>query len=465
MAFEGRHRFPRTIVLIVVLPLVLFSLGSCSGRGAGETSPNIVLISIDALRADHLSCYGHSRNTSPNIDAFAAKSTLYGRAVAASPWTLPSYASLLTGLYPFEHGAHRFHGYRENAPNSYRLREAHVTLAEALRDEGYCTAAFLANRVMLSRWTRLNQGFEVYFRDDVAAETLNKRIFAWLERRREEPFFLLINYMDTHTPYNARPFPGLLDGPCEAFSWEFYLKVHNEVLAATPPLPRQWLNILVDQYDVSIAHADQAVGQLLQHLKALRLDGRTLIVLTSDHGEYFGEHRLMEHGKDVYEEAVWVPLIVRKPGQTAGEQVDRVVSLTAVPQIVFSQLPQATAARLRKRFPSRADDGAVISEIYFCAQRDLYHPRWGHRFKRIRTAIFDWPYKFIHSTDGAHELYHLEEDPQERNNLAQADEERAAALAERLKAIKAGSETILPGEALAAPSPEEVEQMRALGYL
>jgi len=154
--------------------------------------PNVIFIVPDTLRADHLGCYGYKRNTSPTTDAFAKKAILYTRAFASSPWTVPTHASFFTGRYPFEHGAHTFKVAKpKNNVNS--LHKKSLTLAEVFKEEGYDTAAFVANAAYLSTRWQLNQGFDTYHVGRVRAATLNKHIFEWLDIHAENHFFLFIN--------------------------------------------------------------------------------------------------------------------------------------------------------------------------------------------------------------------------------------------------------------------------------
>ncbi len=152
-------------------------------------------------------------------------------------------------------------------------------------------------------------------------------------------------------------------------------------------------------------------------MKALEIYDNTLIVLTSDHGEYFGEHLLVEHSKDIYMEATHVPLIIKYPGQLEGSVSDLVISSVDIPGMILDQLPAEVAKPYLDRFPARPGNHPVLIENYYTRTGDLWNRRWGHRFRRVRRAIIDWPYKVIRSSDGAHELYDLSVDIAESNNL------------------------------------------------
>lgn len=426
--------------------------------------PNIVLIVIDTLRADHLSCYGYHRRTSPWIDLFAQRASFHTRSVASSPWTLPTHASLFTGKYPFEHGAHTFKLGSDKVLEP-PLSTRYLTLAEALKAEGYQTGAVVANPTYLRRRFSLHQGFETYQVKRLHADELNKRVFEWLEGHYTQPFFLFINYMDTHSPYNTRPRQGLLDKPLRD-SQAYISWMYAWVMSGKRTVPERLVQSVTDQYDTAVANVDEQVGALLAWLAGRDLFHNTFIVLTSDHGEYLGEHSLVEHSKDIYEEAVWVPLITKEPGQYAGRVIDRLVSSTDIPHMILSELPEDIAERYAGTFSNEGGDHPVISENYYTRGKDLFHKEWGHRFDRVRTAMYQWPHKFIRSSDGNHELYNLAEDPRESANLAKREQETATLLAQKLEKFEASRERAEPAT-LEMPdlTEEERRDMEALGYL
>ncbi len=448
-------------IALGIASLAAAILAGCSA-GSEDGARNVVLVTIDTLRADHLGSYGYERPTSPHFDALAERSTLFTRALASAPWTLPSHASLFTGLDPHAHGAvsvldasHPF--------NARPLDRAHTTLAEALRAEGFRTGAFVANDVFLGRRTRLDQGFETYAIHREPGLRLNQRIADWLDQDDPRPFFLFVNYMDCHRPYNTRSRRPVVDPPAENDP-ALLDELKDAVMGGDGGIPTELARRVVAQYDTGIANADAALGQLLARLDERGVDDSTLVVVTSDHGEYFGEHRLVEHSKDVYQEALHVPLLVREAGQRAPGRDDRVVTSADVPHLVLDGLPREIGARARARLAPRGADPPALTENYFSRAGDLKHPVWGERFRRVRRAVVDWPLKYIESSDGAHELYDLEADPLELRNLVQTrpeDAERlAATLADRVGPMA------LPAPAPAEDlTPAERAALRELGYL
>jgi arylsulfatase A-like enzyme len=451
------HERSAALVAIVV------TLMACGSPDRSDQPPNIVLVTFDTLRADHLGCYGYDRDTSPHIDTFSQTATRYTRAMASSPWTIPTHASLFTGRDPFEHGA-RSVEIEVPVDNVSPLDEGAVTLAEALAEEGYRTAAFVANAGFLGRRWQMDQGFGLYHAERMFSSKLNRRVFEWLDTADERPFFLFVNYIDTHRPYNAAHRPGFSRALPTADSEELVERLRDMVMGEDAEVPPELVAQVIEQYDTAIANVDEQFGALVDRLERLGLADNTLVVATSDHGEYFGEHLLVEHSKDLYQPVISIPLLIRSPGQRTGEVVNRVTSSVDVPGLIFAEFPDEIAARQARRFTNLPGNHPVISEIYYTRPNDLFHPVWGHRFDRIRRALYEWPHKYIHSSDGDHELFDLVEDPAESRNLIREQPERSARLARRLQALLASR-----SHASAAPAPEElsteeIEELRALGY-
>jgi len=284
------------IVLLIVGGCLLFQR---------NRPPNVMLVVLDAVRADALSSYGYERETTPFIDTLASKGLVYSRAYSPSSWTMPSHASIFTGQTPYEHGCHHVHAY---------LVDRHNTLAEALRDRGYVTAAFNANPV-ISKDNNLLQGFETI--DEVwrthdpskldyrGSEYTNEQVKAWIARTKE-PWFVFINYMDAHNPYwppveyRNRYLRGDL-GPIASLANINNMSVLSGKLKLAPGDYRQLRNL----YDGSISYLDYIVSDLMSAVNKRT----TLVIITSDHGEAFGEHGHFTHNSLLYRELLHVPLI------------------------------------------------------------------------------------------------------------------------------------------------------------
>ena len=438
----------------------------------------MVLAVLDTVRADHLSCYGYPRPTTPAIDALAEVGDRYLVARSTSSWTLPSHASMLTGLYPFHHGADA----RLDPPtglvhDSVPLAPGFATLAEALALEGYQTAAVVANGGYLDKRFGLDQGFDEYSQKTGSAPRrgpdVNQKAIEILERRDPaRPFFLLLNYMDAHRPYNVDPLPPERAAALPEPDPENPQGLLNELVMAVleeddPPEPELVARVIT-QYDYGIAHGDLAIGALIEWLQAAGEWDDTLFILTSDHGEYLSEHDLVEHSKDIYEEGLRVPLVVHRPGQSRGRVIEEPLSLVEIPCLVLAALPRAAAERLASAFPCGAQSEGAFAEIRYTRPKDL-NAEYGARFRRERTAIYLGSHKLIRSTDGQHELYDLERDPRETTNLFRSGEELSDGLLAEITALRERADRgLLDAAPVGDPGLEpalDLDELRELGYL
>ncbi|MFH1277427.1 MAG: sulfatase [Candidatus Eisenbacteria bacterium] len=317
------RRFPFTLL---ALPFLL----SCGGRPA---APNILLVVIDTMRADHLGCYGYGRPTSPAIDRIAAEGVRYENAYTSAPWTLPAVASLMTGTRPWEHGA----------VNDYLAPRPDLsTLGGLLGEAGYETAAFVSH-IYTSRVYGFDAGFDRFedFRIaegyvfDQGLEPRAERVIGeavrWLEGRdRSKPFFLWIHLFDPHWEYGApEPYRAMFDpdydGPVDGTyrTIERYLE-HDSLMA-----PRD-LEHLIALYDGEVRYADAWIDTLVRRLEKSGDWGRTVAVVTGDHGEEFQEHRSLGHSFTFYDEVLRVPLVFRDPEGPAGAELRTPVGLVDI---------------------------------------------------------------------------------------------------------------------------------------
>jgi len=451
---------------------------------------NVILIVLDALRRDRLSCYGYHRTTTPRIDAFAEDAVRYERAVAPSSWTLPTHASIFTGLYPCAHRAHRggltfdTDWISELLPEPVLSDEA-VTLAELLLEAGYDTAAITANAAYMHRSFGLDQGF-LYFDDrrpmtlryrtlgyqlwrlafpdhyrqrnhpSRRAGTITDEAIAWLRRHQSRRFFLFLNYMDPHEPYNPLPpfdrmFPGRRPGVREP---------REAVMSGSRPITPEEYGDLVARYDGSVASMDRHIGRLLDYCRDAGLSRNTAVIITSDHGQSLGEHRHLYHGSTLYESELAVPLIMRIPGGSPRIEPDLFSLVDLFP--VLLELVGVPAPPDTRPGTMEAAVHAPMAELHPNPRRIK---DYGDRFDRTLRAVYLENYKCILSDAGPAEVYDLVADPDETDNIAsrRADivAEAGAMVARVLEALAAeGTE----GPALSG-SEDMIERLKAVGYI
>ncbi len=436
--------------------------------------PNVLLISLDTVRRDHLSCYGYPRPTTPHIDAVAETGLLFTRAVAVSNWTLPTHASMLTGLYPRSHGAHYVKAGEESAVSEVSMAELAPscrTLAEILDDAGYRTGAIVANSYFLQPKLGLNQGFHhydfrqagppIYYR---RAEEITDAALLWLAEQ-PSPFFLFLNYMDAHAPYLPPPpydrrFASLPDhdGMQRRFgSWKAFNERTARVNQSGEPLSAEEAAFFRDQYDGELAYADAQVGRLLAWLRDRDRYGETLIVVTSDHGEAFGEHGVAGHGVTLYEHQLAIPLIVKPPfGQTA-ERIDSRVSQVDIFPTVLAMLGLA--------IPETTQGASLLDR----RPRDRFAQKCSKRDGRWSLVVYRDAMKYL-TREGASrsqvELYDLGRDPMEFDDLSDADASAREAFEDSLRRWLARTRPVPRADPSEVGfSESEKEALRALGYV
>ena len=406
---------------------------------------NVLLIILDTVRAANLGLYGYPRPTTPELQRLAASSTVFERAVAPSPWTLPSHASLFTGLPASELSASWL------TP----LDAGHRTLAETFRAQGYETAGFVANLIFGTWETGLDRGFiryedfpisagqivmnsalgrfvagrwklrEFIGSDEVLgrknAQRINEDFLRWVGRSRERPFLAFLNYYDAHDPYL----------PPDNFYEKF--AGHKRANQLSPlrriPVPERRrgvssaaLKIELDSYDASLAYLDDSLGQLFRELERRGLLANTLVVVTADHGEEFGEHGLWYHGNSLYFNALHVPLLMRLPGRVPeAQRVQPEVSLTdlAATIVETAGLPKSAAfpgSSLARFWQNEASDGPVISSV----RKGVRLPAWYPISTGDMVSVVEHGKHYIRAATGREELFDIVTDPREAHDLVRS---------------------------------------------
>ncbi len=407
---------PMRRVILGLAAAVVFGCGRA--RTESVARPPVVVISIDTLRSDHLPAYGYRGVRTPAIDALARDAIVFEHAYSHSPLTLPSHASILTGLLPAGTGI------RDNA--GFRLDPNRATLAEVLKQNGYATGAAVSAYVLRAD-TGINRGFD-FFDDRIVqradqslggiqrngAETANAA-GEWLATHAAQPFFLLLHLYEPHAPYDAP----------EPYRSQF------------------------QPYDAEIASADAIVGRFLDGLKARGLYDQALIVLLSDHGEGLGEHGEDEHGIFLYRESIQVPLMVKLPHSARASRVSETVGLRDLMPAILDELQIALPQGLESRPIFReVTPRPVYSETFY--------PRLHFGWSDLHSLI-DGAKHFIQAPRP--ELYDLASDPGETTNLLERDRRTYAAMKQAIAPM------IVPAASPSAIAPEEAAKLAALGYI
>jgi arylsulfatase A-like enzyme/Tfp pilus assembly protein PilF len=404
------------------------------GRWPGARPRNLLVVTLDTLRADRLGSYGYAAALTPRLDALAARGLRFAQATTVVPLTLPAHSSLFTGTFPARHGV------RDNG--GFYLPDEQVTLAEVLKGQGYRTGGFVSAFVLDGRWG-IGQGFERYFDDfDLSkfekapgmdaiqrpgAETVD-RALAWLAEDPARPFFAWVHLYDAHAPYE----------PPERFAARFPATASGA-------------------YDGEIAEVDAQLGRLLD---ALTADGRlrdTVVVALADHGEMLGEHGEQTHGFFVYDAALRIPLIVAGPSVPARVVSDQVRIVDVLPTVLDL---------LGQRAPAAVQGTSLLplargEPLPLLAIGESWYPRYHYGWSEL-VSIQDGRYKLIRAP--RRELFDLQADPRETTNLADRDPARADAMTGALARLLAQH----GGQAAHKPAQidgETAEKLAALGYL
>ena len=467
------------------------SVEAASTALAGRDRPNILLIVMDTVQADHLGVYGYERDTTPNLRELAHDSTVYAEAMSASDITLTSHASLFTGMYPSWHGAYCD---PQNAAYGRALSSAYPTIAELLRKGGYQTNGVAANLYLRADFG-LERGFDRFdiprpvpvlaaendfmLRHGVRrglslvfdtaqfdrlyamGEDINEALFAELSNPSKigAPVFTFVNYMDAHFPYlPPAPYDARYPGRRPRMTQDD-LEDEQKVLITGQSGAGDYRPHCVSQYDGGIAYEDRQIGDVVKWLKRRGAYDNTMIVVTSDHGEAFGERNRVGHANSAYQNLLHVALMVKYPHQARRGTEDRPVSLTDVAPTILEAAGIAAPGAMQGRSLTATAEREIYSETFPCP---VAHPPDCPHGCTAR-AIYAWPYKFITSSNGRRELFDLSGDPAEHRNLYIRQAERAAQLSERLAVWMKG----MPQQSHETHTlaPEDLRRLKSLGYV
>ncbi len=433
----GLTRLAFCVPLFGVVPFIYGTDSRYGGGIAADTpaaagAPNIVLLVMDTVRGESLGLGGYERDTSPNLDRLAQRGILFTRAIAPSPWTLPTHASMFTGQWPHATGVAWNQGMSEGLP----------TVAEALQEQGYARGGFVANKDVAGRGTGLERGFDRYVDHPRSFKTwltssvvmrrlirrltafgdapnrklapeVNEEFLGWLDELDEGPFFAFLNYFDAHGPYELhRDF-------LQGFTTENRSLVfdgNGGELPARGSVARE-----IDSYDSAIRLIDHSIGTLMSELEARGLLANTVFIVTSDHGEHLGDHGLMGHGNSLYSQLILVPLLLAGPPLATGAMsIDSPVSLRDVGATILWLAggdPSAFAGESLSRFWNGSDPPLqpVLSRV---VQRPNAGFSAGPSERGEMWALVEGTLHYISNGDGQEELYDLAVDPRGRRDLA-----------------------------------------------
>jgi arylsulfatase len=452
-----------------LLPLAV-CLGLLGCRSGVDTAgyPNIVLVTLDTTRADHLGTYGYFRDTSPRIDAFAEQSIVFENAIAPMATTLPTHVSILTGTYPLEHGvlANVMHGGRRFVPAA-GLR----SFAMLCRKQGYHTAAFVS-AAPLKRDSGIQVGFEIFDEPEESAaersggETTDAAL-RWLAGPKAGPFLLWVHYYDAHWPFAA---PAPYDGRYRTdATLERYIAERRIAAASSREgVGREEARPALNAYDAELRYQDFQVGRLLDALRARHDWDRTAVVLVGDHGEGLSQHGHAAHG-GTWNEQLRSPLLIRAPGHAPRRLAEPISLVDTLPTLLGLLDAPALEGLLEQASGRDVLAGGIEFEAVLSQDTARPSKAGAYRFALTSTR---WKYFQIHDAEQiSEELYDLEADPFELTDVSRQHPETTQRL--RAELVAQLEEQTKRAEQLGggnrpqtrATDPSILEQLRALGYL
>lgn len=455
--------------------------------------PNVILIVVDTLRADHLSSYGYHRPTSPRLDEFIRDSVKFENCISPANWTPPGHASIFTGRFPISHGAHKVLLDRNpEYPICFPLEEAELTIAEILAESGYRTAAVVGNFVFVTRALGLDQGFQFWFAtpprkptpmllslvlkfefvnasrflvDPVPyrrASDIKEISLKWIRQFGDRPFFLFVNFMDPHHPYSPpNPWADSFASANPNSSLENYPDGIRKGLTELSDF--QWSHV-ISRYDGEVAYVDSELGDFFSQLKTQGHYSDSIILVTSDHGEFLGEHGLIDHQIGLYQPVTRVPLIFKPAHGTAAPVASgRVVQTVDILPTILDSLGIEIPDFIQGSSLLRDEIHPIIAQHY----ADLHISDWyGGRFRADQISLILNMKKLILSSDGTSELFNLAVDPGEEINLANTERETRDQMSEALaRWLTTVDRKVRPDDEVPNLDAATIRRLRSLGYV
>jgi len=427
--------------------------------------PNILLITLDALRYDHLGCYGYKRDTSPNIDRIAEVGALFLNAIAQSSHTAPCMYSILTSAYPSECGVASF---------GDQIPDNTPTLSNLLKVSGYKTG-FFSSHVGIATIRGFDESFDTFysiwtFREDlnnksIKVTDINPRIIKWIEKNKKEKFFLWVHYLEPHYPMNPPLAYSKLFLDYNYNTIEPKVKISDNDVFGLGGIPRRLanlnnditdLNYYINLYDTTIRYADDQIGELVQYLKKMGLDNKTVIIISSDHGESLGEHDLyFTHGFQLYEGLVRVPLIIKGAApflkkKKIAAQVQQVDIAPTILEILKIKKPLSMIGTGLMPLIKGNDDYSREYAFSFLGGDKI----------AVRTNEWKLIYTF---NNKEYELYNLKDDPGELSNVVSAEKEKFVFLKNKMDTFVKDKKPC-PEKHRVILGEDEKEKLKSLGY-
>ena len=434
-----------------------------------EDKPNIILIISDALRSDHLGCYGYSRNTSPNIDRIAREGIIFNRAYAQSNWTLPSTGTLFTSLYPI---SHNILSKKKSVPKESK------TLIENLKVAGYRTAGFSKSPFFWGNFG-FRRGFDHFYLGQSnfickswpsvisnilkrlfmpTDENLTRQALSWIKSNKSHKFFVYFHYMATHVPYRIpKAYEKIYVK--EDIPDRIYSPFHS--VEITPAQKRN----LIDRYDGTIRFIDDQIGKLVDLLQSLDLKEDTLLIIAADHGEAFGEHGDWEHGHTLYQETIKIPLIIWYPKIRYNQIVsNELAGLIDIKPTILN----IVGIKQSEIYQGKDLISQITKEDSLYQQKGSREEIFSEGRRGLRCIITSTNWKLISKKTKRKielELYNLEQDPQEKHNVVNLYPEIAKNLQKRLTSRFKEFEKQALKPAKASISAETRRRLKSLGYI
>jgi len=466
----NKSNFIKIPVFFFLLIIIAVFFPRCSRAPVpSNESKKILMIVIDALRPDHLGVYGYSRKTSSNIDRMAQEGIVFDSAFSVAGWTKPSIATLITSLYPSEHGVRKRARKKNNKFFVPQLGDNFLTLAEVFKGEGFQTFAVVSNPY-LSMDRGFGQGYEKYIEGRKNAKEIFQIFGEWVSLKKPQKFFGYLHFMDVHWPYSPIPPYDTMFGPLNSdidFSSLDWKTFRNDLRDGSWKLNENDLDTLKALYDGQIRYFDDVFGDFILKM-GKEIDSWTIVIL-ADHGEEFNEHGGMGHGPFLYDVNIRIPMIFRFPGYSKKKEMHvlRPVSMLDVMPTILKSAGIAPPPGIsgKSLFPEidmdqEGRDHYVFSEESF---EDLYsrYSIRSSKFKLIQTVIMEKAGKNDASIQ--FEFFDLDRDPGEKFNIFSQKTDIALAMNQILEKRLSEISTVRTQEF--PIDPETVERLRALGYL